>query len=409
MDFDQGLSKESLFAMEDTKSLLRTLSLFKDLPEDDINKILEICKIVVFQPKDVIFYEGDDARRFFVILDGRVEVWKNFGQEDQDILAIRGPGDTFGEMALIDALPRSATLRASVKTLCLVQEKEDFQNLILKNPNIALTLMRSVSGMVRQSNETFIDGLKEKNKKLKEAYEEIKKTQEDLIRSERLSTLGKLSSMIIHDIRNPISILKGYGEMIQMSSDAQSKVHEYAQKVVTEASRLSRMAGELLDFSRGDIRLNWSSVNLEKLLDRLKESMEHAFQKNAQQLILECSVAKTVLMDQDRMLRVLINLTDNGRKALGKKGYVKVSIVQEESHADCIAIVVQDNGCGMSEEVLSKVFDPFFSRSSQGGTGLGLLIVSNVVEAHRGKMEIESQEGEGTKIKILLPTTQESI
>jgi CRP-like cAMP-binding protein len=96
------------------------------------------------------------AEKFYVILQGQVEVWKNYGMPSQDILAIRGPGDTFGEMALIDELPRSATLKTVEPTLCLVQKKEDFQKLLKENSSITLDVDEvRISHGKRQSNESF--------------------------------------------------------------------------------------------------------------------------------------------------------------------------------------------------------------------------------------------------------------
>jgi CRP-like cAMP-binding protein len=189
--------------IKEVRDVLQSIELFQGLSREDLDKLLKICQEESFNPDEIIFREGDMAEKFYLILQGHVEVWKNYGMPSQDILAIRGPGDTFGEMALIDELPRSATLKSVEPTLCLVQSKEDFQKLLKENSSITLTLMKSVSAMVRQSNESFIHGLRQKNLKLEKAYHDLQIAQQELINSERLTTLGKFASMVLHDLRNP--------------------------------------------------------------------------------------------------------------------------------------------------------------------------------------------------------------
>jgi signal transduction histidine kinase len=336
---------------------------FKGFTTEDLQKILKIGQEESFSAGEVIFREGDLAEKFYVILQGKVEVWKNYGLPSQDILAIRGAGDTFGEMALIDELPRSATLKTVEPTLCLVQKKEDFQKLLKENSSITLTLMKSVSAMVRQSNEAFISGLRQKNLKLEKAYQDLQVAQQELIKSERLSTLGKFASMVLHDLRNPISILKGYAEMIVLTPGVDEKISKYREKIVAEAGRLSRMAGELLDFSRGDIRLNLLPVQLDTFFLTLQENIAPAYEAKELLIKIDNHVQEAIMMDLDRLLRVFINLADNARKAMEKGGTLTISARPE---GKTVVFFIEDTGKGMSPEVLEKIFDPFFSQSTSG-------------------------------------------
>jgi signal transduction histidine kinase len=392
--------------MKSSLDILQSIELFQGLTTEDLQKILKIGQEESFSAGEVIFREGDLAEKFYVILQGKVEVWKNYGLPSQDILAIRGAGDTFGEMALIDELPRSATLKTVEPTLCLVQKKEDFQKLLKENSTITLTLMKSVSAMVRQSNEAFISGLRQKNLKLEKAYQDLQVAQQELIKSERLSTLGKFASMVLHDLRNPISILKGYAEMIVLTPGVDEKISKYSEKIVAEAGRLSRMAGELLDFSRGDIRLNLLPVQLDTFFLTLQENIAPAYEAKELLIKIDNHVQEAIMMDLDRLLRVFINLADNARKAMEKGGTLTISARPE---GKTVVFFIEDTGKGMSPEVLEKIFDPFFSQSTQGGTGLGMLVVSNVISAHQGVLRVESQEGLGTKVIIQMPKTQEMV
>lgn len=379
---------------------LKNLELFQALSDEDLKKILDLCHEVNYVPGDVIFKEGEAADKYYIILNGQVEIWKDYDTPYADILAVKGEGTSFGEMALIDELPRSATIKVSAPTRALYQHKDDFHRIIRENSTIAMFIMKSVSNMVRLSNESFIYGLRQKNQKLEKAYEELKVAQLDLVRSERLSTLGKFSSMILHDLRNPISIIKGYAEMISLNSSDSQRVEQYSAKLIAEADRLNRLAGELLDYSRGNIRLNLSPVQVSFLFQRLEDNFIPLLKAKGISLKTNCQFNEPVLMDQDRILRVLTNLMDNSRKAMSKGGTLQLQAQLEDGQ---VQLYVMDDGEGMSPEIRDRIFEPFFSSSSAGGTGLGMLVVANVIEAHHGQLSVESEVGKGTAIRISLP------
>lgn len=391
------------------QEFLRTfqqLELFRDLAAEDLGKFLAECQEEKLGPQVLVFREGDEPDRFYVLLEGQVEIWKDYGTDYADILAIRGPGACFGEMSLIDELPRSATIRTTTPVRLVSLEKPHFRKVIEQNPPVALLIMKTVSHMVRVSNEAFQYGLRQKNLMLEKAYEELKRAQTDLIRSERLSTLGKFASMIIHDLRNPLSIVKGYAEILSVSTPSPERTVLLSNKLLAEAERLNRMVGELLDYSRGSIRLNLGPVLVSDLFLKLKEQFEESLLSRKIHLEFENTVAEPLLLDMDRIYRVFSNLIDNGRKAMRQGGTLRFT---SHLNGDSVTIVVADTGEGMDEATRAHLFEPFFSASSSGGTGLGLLVVSNVVEAHQGRIEVESQLGKGTSIRITLPLHMRSI
>ncbi|MFW5783788.1 MAG: sensor histidine kinase [Spirochaetota bacterium] len=380
---------------------LRDVSFFRDLSDDEIGQVETLCKEDRFERGQVIFRENAPAERFFIVLEGMVEVWKDYASPSPDLLAVHGQGHLFGEMALIDDLPRSATVVAKTDTRVLYLFRQEFDRVLRENPAVALSILRSLSAMVRKSNQSFVEDLRRRNEELGRAYADLRAAQAELVRAERLSTLGKMSSMILHDIRNPISILRGFGEMIQLVADDPEKVRQYAASSVREADRLNRLANELLDYSRGEIRLDVRVVPIAHLFDQLARSIQERLTARGVTLEMENHVTEPVLLDEERMLRVLINLCDNGRKAMSRGD---VLTVRAFSEGDELSMTVQDTGRGMSEEVVRHVFEPFYSSSPDGGTGLGMVIVKNVVEAHRGSISVESAPGAGTTVTLRIPS-----
>ena len=379
---------------------LRDVYFFSQLSDDEIRSIEQVCRLDRFERGQIIFRENAPAGRFFIVLDGMVEVWKDYASAKPDLLAVHGQGHLFGEMALIDDLPRSATVVAKTDTEVLYLFRQDFDRILREQSSVALSILRSLTAVVRKSNESFVDDLRRRNAELEDAYQKLQAAQDALIRAERLSNLGKMSSMILHDIRNPISILKGFGQMLQLVADDPAKVREYAASTVREADRLNRIAGELLDYSRGEIRLDIGVVDVAALFGRLSASIEQSFAARDLTLALDNRVTEPVLIDEERMLRVLVNLADNARKAMSRGGRCAVSAGREEG---TLVLTVEDDGEGMPPEVLERVFEPFYSSSRDGGSGLGMVIVKSIVEAHRGRLVVESTPGVGTTVTTRLP------
>ncbi len=379
---------------------LRKVPFFQNLDDKDIREIMRYCREEELSPGQVIFNEGDVADRFYIVMEGEVEVWKDYDSPYADLLAVHGINKLFGEMALVDNLPRSATVVTRTQTRLLYINEEEFQRLLKENSLIALAIIRSLSAMVRKSNQSFVEDLRERNRQLQKAYDELQAAQQELLRNERLTTLGKFSSMILHDIRNPISVIKAYAEMLKLSSDKDSKSYNYLDKIGFETERLNQLANELLDYSRGEIRLDMGIVSIPDFFKEICDFADHRL--SSKEIVVECTheYDGQVIMDHKRMLRVFTNLLENARKALSRKGQCSITA---EQHKQMVVFKVVDNGSGMSPEVLEHIFEPFYSSSPNGGTGLGMAIVKSIVEAHHGTIDIDSTEGEGTQVTIKLP------
>jgi signal transduction histidine kinase len=379
---------------------IRNVYFFNGLTDDEILCIGNVCHKQKVNMGDIICKEGSEANRFFIILSGAVEVWKDYYQSEPDLLAVHGPGHLFGEMALVDELPRSATVIAREKSELLYIYRDDFQRIIKENSSIALSIMKSVSAMVRKSNESFVEGLREKNQKLEIAYKELQEAQEELLRSERLSAIGKFSSLILHDIRNPLSVIRGYAEMICLNTNDTERVKTSARKIVNEADRINHIANELLDYSRGELRLNISIVKIKELITQFIESINEKFKARGISIINEVSFDGPVLLDRERILRMLYNLADNSRKAMPQGGVLKIKVYNKDK---TLIFELMDSGEGMSGKVLKNIFEPFFSYSKSGGTGLGMCIVKSIVDAHEGRLRVFSKQDKGTKFQIAIP------
>jgi signal transduction histidine kinase len=187
--------------------------------------------------------------------------------------------------------------------------------------------------------------------------------------------------------------------MLQHASDAE-RIARNARRIIGEADRLNRIAGELLDYSRGDIRLNLQIVDLGELVSEVAAELAEKLRARGVRVETRVDYRGPVLLDRERMLRVFHNLADNARKAMPDGGTLSIAV---EQHEGACVFVIADTGVGMSREVSRRIFEPFYSASSAGGTGLGMSIVKSIVEAHEGSVTVRSEHGKGTEFRIVIP------
>ncbi|GAB6090050.1 ATP-binding protein [Spirochaeta dissipatitropha] len=386
--------------MEFKLRVLREVYFFHDLSEVQLEALADRCQVAHYPRETVIFTEQSRAERFFIVASGSVGVWKNYYTDKPDLLGEHGAGHLFGEMGLIDDQPRSATVATQVDSTLLYVEKADFLELVKQHCEMGMAIIRSMSAMMRTSNESFVSDLRKRNQDLETTNFELKRAHQELLRGERLSNLGKFSSLILHDIRNPLSIIKGYTELIEMHADDAEQVRAYSKTLMNEIQRLNSITNEFLDYSRGEIRLDLSVVEMKDLFDWLRGSVEKNFIESGKELIFCNEVSRPVLLDLMRIQRVWYNLAENARKALDTGGKLTISAWNDDTS---LYIEFKDTGVGMDSETQASMFEPFFSRSSKGGTGLGMVIVKSVVEAHSGSISVKSGRGKGTSIQLCLP------
>jgi len=230
---------------------------------------------------------------------------------------------------------------------------------------------------------------------------EIQNLKSEVERSRRLASLGKLAAGIAHEIRNPLSSIKGFATYFKERYQDVPADQETADIMIQEVERLNRVIGQLLEFARPvSIEKRLTNV-LELLRQSLKLVEGDAAQKKIRVALEEGSFSgKLVDIDPDRIKQVLLNLYLNALEAMGEGGILTVAVRQKEP--GMIEIEIRDTGKGISKEDLTHVFDPYFTRKPSG-TGLGLAIVHKIMESHHGEIHIESAVGKGTKVILSLP------
>ncbi len=245
----------------------------------------------------------------------------------------------------------------------------------------------------------------ERNKELAEINARLQAAQAQLIQSEKLAAVGQLTAGIVHDVKNPLAVIKGLAEEAAEDPSLDDFTIEALRTIRESATRANTIVTDLLKFARQstpvvhrrDIRETLRSVfRLTEYLLRKGHVTLHAD-------LPEESVM--VRYDAQQIEQVLINLMTNAIQAMPEGGDLFVDLESAEEHVE---IIVRDEGSGIPDEYIGKIFDPFFTTKAEGeGTGLGLSVSYGIVTEHGGHIEVESEVGEGTTFKVILPIEQE--
>jgi two-component system sensor histidine kinase HydH len=243
---------------------------------------------------------------------------------------------------------------------------------------------------------------------LAQAYRSTKTSLTSLERevetSRRLASLGRLAAGVAHEIRNPLSSIKGFATYFKERYRDNPDDQKTSEIMIQEVDRLNRVITQLLEFARPPV-IQKKRASLQSMIQHsLKMIERQASAKDIQILSHLPSDVKEVDLDPDGINQVLLNLYLNAIEAMDQGGTLSVSLSVDEG-SPWVKIKVSDTGTGISKEDLEHVFDPYFT-TKQTGTGLGLAIVHKIVEAHRGEVRAESEIGRGTTVTVLLPATE---
>ena len=235
---------------------------------------------------------------------------------------------------------------------------------------------------------------------------EVRALRKEVARSQRLASVGRLAAGVAHEIRNPLSSIKGFATYFKERYPDKPDDQQTANIMIQEVDRLNRVVGQLLEFAR-PITVKPRRISLQALLkDSIKLIEDRAAEKNISIRTQYAAQVDEAWGDPDRINQILLNLYLNAMDAMKSGGQLKVGL-SSDSNGRQFIITVSDTGCGIAAENLSQIFDPYFTTKSSG-TGLGLAIAHNAVEAMGGRIQVESTREIGTTFTVILPNSEES-
>jgi signal transduction histidine kinase len=235
--------------------------------------------------------------------------------------------------------------------------------------------------------------------------------QKELIASERLAALGTMAGMLVHDLRGPMTIIRGYAETLLADGVPQDEVTARAALIVEAVDRLDRMTTETLDFTRGAEKLVLRAVPLGVLVAELAAAIEDELPGLVVERDFDLPGSRRGSLDVDKLRRAVSNIAANARDAMGGRGKVMFSARVEardgpEGPAEHLVLELGDDGPGVAAEIRARVFEPFVTLGKKRGTGLGLAVARRFVEDHGGSIELlppPEAPAHGARFRLALP------
>ncbi len=209
--------------MKSFHAFLKKSYFFSALSDEEIDVIHKACRLVKIEAGEVLFFEGTSANRVFIILQGAVEIWRDYGNPDQDMLNVLEVNQMFGELALINDLPRAGTAVARGSVELLAIDKDDFREIITENSSISLSILRSVSATFHESTENYSETLKARNRVLEKANEELEREIEERKRVDE--ALRKAHDELEERVRERTAELKKINNELKRQSTIDGLTH----------------------------------------------------------------------------------------------------------------------------------------------------------------------------------------
>ncbi|MGC9196830.1 MAG: ATP-binding protein, partial [Syntrophobacteraceae bacterium] len=263
------------------------------------------------------------------------------------------------------------------------------------------TLSESFNSMAEDLS-SLIDSLKQKEMSLRRAYDELMQTEKQLVQSEKMAAIGELVAGVVHEMRNPLSSVKLNFQIIGRSLSRPTPLHEHYSIGLDQITQLEKMLSSLLDYSK-PISFEKVPFRLETVLAESMLQLQPLTKDRAIEVLKQGPIAN-VLGDPEQIRQVFTNIVKNAIESAGPSGKVEVTLKTAGENTNNIPIVeVRDNGPGISQQDIKRIFQPFFT-TKRDGTGLGLSIVKKIMEAHGFRVSVFSEEGAGTVVSLHFQT-----
>lgn len=334
-----------------------------------------------FPAGHVIFREGDSGDALYIIEAGRVEISALVGNRERCVFSQFGPGEYFGEMAVVDSQPRSATATAEIPTVVWVIPRARLWRTFARSPKLLVAMVQEFSLRMREFNRLYLH---------------------ELVQQERLAMVGRFAQSIVHDFTNPLGNI-GFAADLAAASDATDEERTEANATIRkQVDRLSDMIGELLEFTRspsGTVAL--ALVDYGRFVEDTLSDLAPELQSRGVQVVFENRPPDVALpLDRRRLFHVFTNLINNAIAVMPDGGKITLRFHVSE---DTVVTELEDSGPGIATEMEGRLFEPFATHGKPNGTGLGLAICRRIVEDHGGTIVARSQEGCGATFVFALP------
>ena len=370
---------------------------FPGIKPDEIEELIVNSKVRSYSPGAVLCQENAIEDKFYMILEGDVEVRKVINNAESRLLKTLTAGDFFGEMALIHNAPRAATVTAKTAITTLELEKNAFDRVLKNSSSVAMAMVSEISSRLRLNDQMAVDDLRMRAGELAQAYQKL--AEQELARREFLTNIA-------HELRTPLMVASGYLQMVQNGTLSGEQLPVGIDAISRNVQQIVTLVNDILFLQEMDLVLpEFQKVDMNQIAQSVVDMYKpKAVERKVTLRFKPDPSLPPVSGDPKSLERALMSLVDNAIKFSPKGGDVTLRFSQKD---DNVYVSVQDHGIGIKKENMPRIFDRFYhlERSGDdlfGGIGLGLAITRQVIEQHHGKLDVESVPNKGSTFTLTL-------
>jgi len=377
----------------DKISLLRLA--FKGLEDHELQEMADLTEFRTYPPEHILCHEGAHEEVFYIIAEGGVVISKKMIESDEErVLRVGGRGDMVGEMAMIQNVPRAATVRTTSECTVLEMEKQDFETILSRSPRMAVDIIRITLDRMRANDQMMIADLQKSNKVLRQ----LDRNKLEFIQ------------IAAHELRTPLTVLNGYVKVMGSFPEiaANKAIGGILDGILKGAERIHEVVNLMLDVTRIDaenLKAAAVPVSLKHVIDDQIKGLSKAAAERRIEINTEHPEEPALFKGDPALIqKALHHLIVNAVKYTPDGGNVTVTThpTVMDNNTPGVEIVVSDTGIGLDAEHHDLVFEKFYQVGTValhssgkttfkgGGAGLGLAIVRGVARAHGGKVWVES-------------------
>jgi signal transduction histidine kinase len=360
---------------------LEDSQLFGQLSPPELLALSRTAQERSFAAGQEIFKEGDSGDGLYVVREGLVEISGVVDKQGRLVFGQVGPGDVFGEMAIIENKPRSACAVARKETAAYFLPRTEMLALMERSPAMALALLREISRRLREFNQQYL---------------------REVLQAERLAIIGRFARSIVHDLKNPLNIIGLTAEMAGMERATPEMRQQAPARIRKQVDRISDLISEILEFTQGSqTEFVLAPSDYGAFVSQLVQELGAEAELRSARLELESPPPSVMLLiHPKRLRRVFYNLVHNATDAMPEGGKI---ILRFEVSEKEVVTEVGDSGRGIAPEIAGQLFEVFVTHGKAHGTGLGLSICKRIIEDHGGWIAARNRQAGGAIFSFGLP------
>lgn len=374
---------------------------FPGISQLEIDELVTRAEIKNYAAGSILCHEGAEETKFYILLDGKVDVTKVINNVEQRYLKSLDAGDFFGEMALIHNAPRAANVVAASQVTVLEIDKENFDRVLQRSSSVSMAMVREISSRLRENDELAIEDLQIRASELARAYQKL--AEQELARREFLTNVA-------HELRTPLMAAGGFLQLMQKGAITPDKVPNAIETVARNIHQITTLVNDILFLQEMDLILpKFQAVSMAPIAEEVAKRYEDKGAANLLTIHVNADPGlPNVSGDPKSLERALTALVDNAVKFSPDGGRVDINLHEDGND---VVIDVTDQGIGIEASRIQRIFDRFYhlEKSDENlfsGIGLGLAITNQVIKQHNGSLSVQSEPGKGSTFTVRLKATK---